>query len=450
MRFSDSCARWAVIPIPTCAIAECACPSDRLARADRLASGGDLRPTRSKRRHCHAGPRQSSTLDCGSSTGTPRRRMRFDPARSRRRRTALEAGNSREISPAGKAARSPKGNSRTGRSRAWHVQHNRRRVRSACSRRRPKPRGQSGAWRSGGRHRDRNPAPCASTSTCDEGTAMLEIVHDLAPGAQLYSPAAQSHAFAQKIRDLQPPAATSSSTTSGTSSRRRFRTVRHGVVSNTKPRRHQAGRCWPWACCFLVRRQLGHLNEPRPARGGDFLDGGAAAAPIPSPAAAQLQHDCCAAELKTVTVASTNPYSHWSDPLGASGTTTTVPVNSTGTSVLAAPRSPAARRIRSSRPRFARGNALSREEQRGRRAFSHLSTNRGFLGLRRRERNTAMRRPAPPPLASRPWARSDRPPPVYFGHNAVETSAGWSRRISSPTPARPLHRATSPRQAVRC
>jgi hypothetical protein len=50
-----------------------------------------------------------------------------------------------------------------------------------------------------------NPAPCAPTTTCDEGTAMLEIVHDIAPAAQLYfaSGFVSVTDFAQKIRDLQ-------------------------------------------------------------------------------------------------------------------------------------------------------------------------------------------------------------------------------------------------------
>jgi Subtilase family/Bacterial Ig domain len=45
---------------------------------------------------------------------------------------------------------------------------------------------------------------CAANITCDEGTAMLELIHDLAPGAQLfYATALPTPAnFAQNIRDL--------------------------------------------------------------------------------------------------------------------------------------------------------------------------------------------------------------------------------------------------------
>jgi hypothetical protein len=48
------------------------------------------------------------------------------------------------------------------------------------------------------------PAPCAAWVLCDEGTAMLEIIHDLAPGAELYfaSGMVSITSFADNIRAL--------------------------------------------------------------------------------------------------------------------------------------------------------------------------------------------------------------------------------------------------------
>ena len=48
------------------------------------------------------------------------------------------------------------------------------------------------------------PAPCANFIVCDEGTAMLEIIHDLAPGAELYfaSGFVSITSFADNIRAL--------------------------------------------------------------------------------------------------------------------------------------------------------------------------------------------------------------------------------------------------------
>lgn len=189
---------------------------------------------------------------------------------------------------------------------------------------------------------------CAITISCDEGTAMLEIVHDLAPGAQLYFATGlpTSANFAQNIRDLrtagcdiiiddlfyfaespfqdgQAPAVVSS--TNG------------GVVAQAVNDVTAGG-----ALYFSSAGNSGNDNDGTSGVWeGDFVDGGPAPAPIgaangnlhqfPAEGATPAQ------TFNVLTVASGPVILNWSDPLGGSGNDYDLyALNAAGTTVSAA------------------------------------------------------------------------------------------------------------------
>lgn len=155
----------------------------------------------------------------------------------------------------------------------------------------------------------------------DEGTAMLEIVHDLAPGAQLYFATALGSitSFAQNIRNLRTagcdiiiddvfyfvetpfqdgqPAPTN---TNG------------GAVIQAVNDVTAAG-----AMYFSSAGNSGNLNDGTSGVWeGDFVDGGATGAPLP----VGRLHNFGGQNFNTLTIANTaSPISlYWADPLGGS------------------------------------------------------------------------------------------------------------------------------------
>lgn len=178
----------------------------------------------------------------------------------------------------------------------------------------------------------------------DEGTAMLEIVHDLAPGAQLYFATANPTIaqFAQNIKDLrtagcdiivddvfyfvetpfqrgQAPSVVSN--TNG------------GLVTDAIATVTAAG-----ALYFSSSGNEGNLDDNTSGTWeGDFADGGQVAAPITGTG---NLHDfdpgAGVTAFNTVTVAASFVTTlHWSDPLGASSNDYDLfRLNSTGTAVL--------------------------------------------------------------------------------------------------------------------
>ncbi len=179
--------------------------------------------------------------------------------------------------------------------------------------------------------------------TGDEGTAMLEIVHDLAPGAQLFYATALGSItqFAQNIRDLRTAGCDiivddvfyfvetpfhdgqlAPTNTNG------------GAVIQAVNDVTALG-----AMYFSSAGNSGNLTQGTSGVWeGDFVDGGPGVAPLPSPTPALRLHNFGGQNFNVLNVANTAaPVSlYWSDPLGASSNDYDLfRLNSTGTTVQA-------------------------------------------------------------------------------------------------------------------
>lgn len=178
----------------------------------------------------------------------------------------------------------------------------------------------------------------------DEGTAMLEIIHDLAPGAQLYFAAALGgiSTFAQNIRDLRTAgchiivddvsyfvetpfqdgqAASVTSTTNG------------GVVIQAAKDVAAAG-----ALFFSSAANSGNFDSGTSGTWeGDFVDGGAVAPPVSGYTTGRV-HSFGGTTYTSLITNNTSPVNlFWSDPLGGSSNDYDLYVlDSTGSAVVAA------------------------------------------------------------------------------------------------------------------
>jgi HYR domain/Subtilase family len=226
----------------------------------------------------------------------------------------------------------------------------------------------------------------------DEGTAMLEIVHDLAPGAQLYFATAFTSitSFAQNIRNLRAAGCDiivddvfyfaetpfqdgqASSVTSNTNG---------GVVIQAVNDVTASG-----AMYFSSAGNSGNKNDGTSGTWeGDFSDGGPTAAPVPT---GNRLHNFGGQNFNVITVVGSGPLTlYWSDPLGGSTNDYDLFVlNSTGTSVLASStniqngtRDPIEQTATSSQVAGRRVVIVKKASAADR--FLHLETNRGRLAI---------------------------------------------------------------------
>jgi len=167
------------------------------------------------------------------------------------------------------------------------------------------------------------PAPCAVTQSCDEGTAMLEIVADLAPGAQLFFASASggTATFAQRIRDLRAAGCDiivddvfyfvesafqdGQTTTSDTNGGIIIQAVKDVAASG--------------ALYFSSAGNSGRLSAGTSgAWEGDFVDGGTAAPPLPLDAGRVHNFGTAASPQLFDTLVSAGAFNTltWAEPLG--------------------------------------------------------------------------------------------------------------------------------------
>lgn len=172
----------------------------------------------------------------------------------------------------------------------------------------------------------------------DEGTAMLEIIHDIAPGAKLFFATAFTNitSFAQNIRDLrtagcdiivddvfyfvESPFQDGAPGPTNTNGGAVIEAVNDVVADG--------------AMYFSSAGNSGNKNDNRSGVWeGDFVDGGASAAPLPLTGNV---HNFGGQNFNVILANGSLINLHWSDPLGASSNDYDLFIlNSTGTAVLA-------------------------------------------------------------------------------------------------------------------
>lgn len=184
---------------------------------------------------------------------------------------------------------------------------------------------------------------CATTASCDEGTAMLEIVHDLAPGAQLYFATAfgGSANFANNIRNLRNAGCDiivddvfyfAESPFQDGQAPGIISPTNGGIIAQAVNDVTAAG-----ALYFSSAGNSGNKNDGTSGVWeGDFVDGGNATGPLAG--AGRVHQFPGGLNYDVVTLVGSSQYNlNWSDPLGGSANDYDLfALNSTGTTVIAA------------------------------------------------------------------------------------------------------------------
>lgn len=177
---------------------------------------------------------------------------------------------------------------------------------------------------------DLGPVTVLETAQGDEGTAMLEIIHDLAPGAQLYFASATSSiaGFAQNIRALRSAGCDiivddviyyQESTFQDGQARGVFSNTNGGIITQAVNDVVADG-----ALYFSAAGNQGNKNDSTSAVWeGDFVNGGPLSPTPPNGFAAGNVNDFDptggVAQFETISVAGIAPVTmSWADPLGGS------------------------------------------------------------------------------------------------------------------------------------
>ena len=226
----------------------------------------------------------------------------------------------------------------------------------------------------------------------DEGTAMLEIVHDLAPNARLYFATAFTSigSFADNIRALRDAGCQIIVDDVGYFAETPFQDgqtaptpTNGGVVIQAVKDVVATGTLY-----FSSAANSGNKNDGTSGTWeGDFVDGGAAGLPISNIEPGRL-HNFGGQNFDVITLGTNNPIAlFWADPLGASANDYDLfRLNSTGTTVLAAStgvqngtQDPF--EIISGGGAAAAGNRIVILKFAGAGRFLHLATNRARLSI---------------------------------------------------------------------